>query len=127
MYKPLVILLFPLVFFACQSKDTGFIKKIHNQSSKPIHFYFYGNYNPVSFGDSVLVAAGELKEILYYSESGSSVGTQQACRVYNDSIRVVVIGGGVLQKRLQEEVGWSYRLDNYNQICTFEITDADIL
>lgn len=126
-FRLLPILLFILFLGACNKKDTVFIKKINNKSSKNITFYFYGNFNPQTYGDSVIVTAGQLKEIYSYSEENSSVSANQACRVYNDSIRTVIVGGGTLNKHLQEESGWTQETIDVKQICTFEITDADIL
>lgn len=123
-----VAIFFVVIFFlaACSSKETVFFKKIDNQSSKDITFYFYGNYNPLTYGDSVFVAAGQVKEIYSYSEESSSVTNQQACRVYKDSVLAVVAGGNKLNKRLQDENSWIQTSEDVNQICTFLITDTDI-
>lgn len=116
-----------LLLVACEKKDTVFIKNIDNKSSKTIHFYLYGNINPPTYGDTITVNAGELKEINYYTEENSVVGVQQPCHIYNDSIRVEVVGGGILQKKLTQDADWTFSTQNSNeQVCTFEITDADI-
>lgn len=112
---------------SCSTKDTVFFKKIYNKSSKDITFYFHGGFNPQTYGDSIFVAAGQLKEIYTYTEENSSVSAPQACRIYNDSVTVVISGGGVLNKRLQDESGWAQTSEEVNQICTFWITDSDIL
>ncbi|BDS12920.1 hypothetical protein [Aureispira anguillae] len=115
-------------FFACEKKDTVYTKNIHNKSAKTIHFYLYGNFNPQTYGDTITVNAGELKEIHSYTEENSAVGVQQPCRIYDDSIRVVVDGGGTLQKKLTHDNDWIFSSNNSTvQTCTFEITDADIL
>lgn len=125
------ILALALIFasvLACDQKDTSFTKNINNTSSKTINFYFYGIYNPVTYGDTVIVNAGEFKEIHFYKEENSNVGVQQSCKVYGDSIRVEVVGGGTLTKDLTKEADWTFERGAENsQNCTFEITDADIL
>ncbi len=123
----IVVLAFIAAFSACREKDTVFIKKIDNSSAKSIIFYFHGDINKASYGDSVLVSAGELKELSYHREENSTVSTQQPCVVYDDSIQVVITGGGTLNKQLTVESSWTYSAAaNGNQTCTFEITDADI-
>jgi len=128
MIRLIIALVLITTFASCKEKDTIFTKNINNSSSKSITFYFYGNYNPATYGDSITVDAGVQKEISYHKEENSVVEIQQPCYIYNDSVRVVITGGGTLNKRLQEENGWSYSTDvDGNQICTFDITDADIL
>lgn len=126
--KLLIASLLIVAFWACGKKDTVYTKKIHNKSSKTINFYFYGNYNPVTYGDTVIVNAGELKEIHSYVEENSAVGIQQPCNIYDDSVRVEIIGGGALNKKLTKDADWTFSSSASNdQTCTFEITDADIL
>jgi len=124
-----IAVIFAIAFVACEKKDTVFIKRINNTSSKDVTFYLYGNFNPVTYGDTIMVAAGELKEILSFTEENSSVSTPLNCALVNDSIRVEITGGGMLNKKLTQESDWV--LDNdvagNTQTCTFEITDADIL
>jgi len=115
-----------LLFWSC-GKETIFKKNIHNNSSQNIHFYFFGNHNPNLFGDTVIVMAGEEKEIYTYFEENSSVATPQPCELYNDSIQIVVDGGGRLTKSLFDQADWDYtETDKGDQSCTFIITDADI-
>ena len=124
----LAFFLIAAAFFACKKKDTVFTKTINNTSAKNLTFYFYGNFNPSTYGDSVMVNAGEAKVLISYSEENSTVATSQACRIYDDSVRVVVTGGGTLNKRLQDESDWTQSTDSEgNQTCTFEVTSADIL
>lgn len=127
--KKIVAIAFILAtLVACDRKDTLFTKNINNTSSKTINFYFYGSYNPATYGDTVIVNAGEFKEIHFYKEENSNVGVQQRCSIYDDSIRVEVVGGGTLQKDLTNESDWNFeRGVEDSQNCTFEITDADIL
>lgn len=126
--KLLVASFFIIAFWACSKKDTVYTKKIHNKSSKTIHFYLYGQYNPATYGDTITVNAGELKEIHSYVEENSAVGIQQPCNIYNDSVRVEVVGGGTLNKKLTIDADWMFSSSAANdQTCTFEITDADIL
>jgi hypothetical protein len=128
MKKIIAIALIAATLLACERKGTSFTKSINNTSTKTIHFYFYGIYNPVTYGDTVTVNPGELKEIHYYKEENSDVGVQQPCKIYDDSIRVEVVGGGTLNKDLTNEADWNF--DNGagdSQNCTFEITAADIL
>lgn len=122
-------ILVAIAFVACEKKDTVFIKRINNTSSKDITFYLYGNFNPVTYGDTVMVAAGELKEIFSFTEENSSVSIAQNCRLVDDSIRVEITGGGMLAKKLTKESDWTNENDvsGNTQTCTFEITDADIL
>lgn len=128
MKKILALALIVTTLLACDRKDTLFTKNINNTSSKTINFYFYGIYNPVTYGDTVIVNAGEFKEIHFYKEENSNVGVQQPCEIYGDSIRVEVVGGGTLTKYLTKEADWNFERGAENsQICTFEITDADIL
>jgi hypothetical protein len=128
MKKIIAIALIFATSLACVRKGTSFTKSINNTSTKTIHFYFYGSFNPMTYGDTVTVNPGELKEIHYYKEENSDVGVQQPCNIYDDSIRVEVVGGGTLNKDLTNEVDWSFETGTEDsQNCTFEITDADIL
>ena len=128
MRKIIAIALIFATLLACDKKGTLFTKSINNTSSKTIYFYFYGSFNPITYGDTVIVNAGELKEIHFYKEESSAVGVQQPCNIYNDSIRVEVIGGGTLHKDLTNETDWNFETGaEDSQNCTFKITDADIL
>lgn len=128
MQKILILALLFTTIIACDRKDTLFTKNINNTSSKTINFYFYGSFNPMTYGDTVTVTPGELKEIHFYKEENSNVGVQQRCSIYDDSIRVEVIGGGTLTKDLTEESDWIFEKGAENsQNCIFKITDADIL
>lgn len=128
MKKIIAIALIFATLLACDKKGTLFTKNINNTSSKTINFYFYGTFNPSTYGDTVVVNPGELKEIHFYNEESSTVGVQQPCNVYDDSIRVEVIGGGTLQKDLTNEADWDFQTGAENsQNCTFNITEADIL
>lgn len=128
MKKIIAIALILTTLLACDRKDTLFTKSINNTSSKTINFYFYGSFNPMTYGDTIIVNAGELKEIHFYKEENSNVGVQQPCSIYDDSIRVEVIGGGILNKDLTNEADWTFEKGvEDSQNCTFEITDADIL
>ena len=128
MKKIIAIALIFATSLACVRKGTSFSKRINNTSSKTINFYFYGSFNPMTYGDTVTVNPGELKEIHYYKEENSDVGVQQPCKIYDDSIRVEIIGGGTLNKDLTNEADWNFANGaEDSQDCTFEITDADIL
>lgn len=82
----------------------------------------------MTYGDTVTVNPGELKEIHYYKEENSDVGVQQPCKIYDDSIRVEIIGGGTLNKDLTNEAHWDFETGaEESQNCIFKITDADIL
>lgn len=128
MQKILILALIFTATIACDRNDTLFTKNINNTSSKTINFYFYGSFNPMTYGDTVTVMPGEFKEIHFYKEENSNVGVQQRCDIYDDSIRVEVIGGGTLTKDLTEESDWRFEKGAENsQNCIFEITDTDIL
>ena len=128
MKKIIVIALMFATLFACTRKGTAFTKSINNTSSKTIHFYFYGSFNPMTYGDTVTVNPGELKEIHSYVEENRAVSVQQPCKIYDDSIRVEIIGGGVLNKSLINEADWEFETGTEDsQNCIFKITDADIL
>lgn len=128
MRKIIAIAFIFATLLACARKGTSFTKSINNTSSKTIHFYFYGPFNPMTYGDTVTVNPGELKEIHYYKEENSDVGVQQPCKVYDDSIRVEIVGGGTLNKDLTNEAHWDFETGaEESQNCIFKITDADIL
>ncbi len=128
MKKILAFSLILATLLACDRNDTLFTKNIDNTSSKTIHFYFYGPFNPMTYGDTVTVAAGEFKEIHFYKEENSNVDIRQGCSIYDDSIRVEIVGGGTLNKDLTNEADWDFEKGAENsQNCTFKITDADIL
>lgn len=128
MRKIIAIALIFATLLACGKKGTSFTKSINNTSAKTINFYFYGSFNPLTYGGTVIVNAGELKEIHYYKEENSDVGIQQPCNIYDDSIRVEIVGGGTLNKDLTNEADWDFETGaEDSQNCTFKITDADIL
>ena len=128
MRKIIALALIFATLLACDKKGTSFTKSIHNTSAKTINFYFYGAFNPSTYGDTVIVNAGELKVLHFYKDENSDVGVQQSCKVYDDSIRVEIVGGGTLNKALTNEADWDFEtgLEN-SQNCTFKITDSDIL
>lgn len=118
-----------LLFIGCDNKQTTFIKKIQNNSSKKCTFYFFGNNNPALYGDTVIVDAGSSEQIYSYIEENSSINAPQSCAIYtdmNDTIGVEIMGGGILLKSFYDNDDWDYNEINYEQICTFVITDNDI-
>lgn len=123
----LYLLLIVAGFSSCEPKDTLYTKNIDNQTNREISFYLYGNFNPATYGDTIIVAPNEVKEIYVLQDENSNVTIQQPCNLSDDSIRVEISGGGILTKRMQDDNDWTfYSTSPNNQICSFVITDADI-
>jgi hypothetical protein len=113
----------------CEDKQTTFTKKIQNDSTKECTFYFFGDNNPNLYGDTVIVAAGTSQTIYSYFEENSSTNAVQPCAIYtdnNDTISVEIVGGNKLTKSFFDNDDWDYNEVNYEQVCTFVITDSDI-
>jgi hypothetical protein len=122
------LLLGLLVLSACDRRSSIYIKRIDNQTDKTLSFYFFEIYNRGTYGDTVTVLPFENKEILYFAEEGSVVYGPQGCVVVDDSIDVEIDSSRQMRllKDLRKEEDWTFKEIGSEQVCTFEITDADI-
>ncbi|MGH1336781.1 MAG: hypothetical protein ACRBFS_11700 [Aureispira sp.] len=120
------LLIIVAIFSACEKQGTVYIKRIDNQTTDTLNFYFFGLYNTATYGDTLIVLPNENKSILYFAEEGGLVYGSQGCTVVNDSIAIEIDGGRVLLKDLRKEDDWDYTEVGSEQICTFEVTPSDI-
>lgn len=120
-----LVLIIVVLLGACEKRSSVYIKRIDNQTTDTINFYFLGVYNSKTYGDTLIVLPNENKKILYFEETGVVYGSQ-GCIVFNDSIQVEISGGKQLLKDLRKEKDWNHKEIGREQICTFKITPADI-
>lgn len=111
---------------ACKKQGSIYIKRIDNQTTDTLNFYFFGVYNRGTYGDTLIVAPNENKSILYFAEEGGIIYSQQNCVVVDDSIQVYLTRGRTLSKDLRKEEDWDYTEIGSEQICTFTVTPSDI-
>lgn len=114
---------------ACSGKETLFVKTVQNDSSKEITLYFFGEYNPKIYGDTVTIAPNTKKDIYSYYEENSSTAVAQPCEIFkdnNDTLSVAITGGGRLNKSFYDGNDWNYVSSGRTQNCIFVITNADI-
>lgn len=120
------LLLITILLGACEKRGTTYIKRIDNQTSDTLNFYFLGIYNPATYGDTIIVSPNENKQILFFEEESGIVYNPQGCRIVNDSVRVAIKGGRRLLKDMRNESDWEYTEIGTEQTCTFRVIPSDI-
>jgi len=122
-----VISLVLLTHISCYKQSVVYVKRIHNQSQQTLHFYFRGLPGTLTYGDTVVVYPGEVKDILRYKEANRYRRRTPPCHIHKASVESRVIGGGQLAKQLTRDIDWSFTRRANNQICTFVVNNEDIL
>lgn len=122
-----VVTLFVSTHVACYKQSVIYIKRIDNQSQQTLYFYFKGLSNTLTYGDTVVVYPGEVKDIWRYKVENRFQRTTLPCHIHKGEVKSHVLGGGELTKQLNRAIDWSFVRRANNQICTFVINNEDIL